>query len=122
MVRDFPEDARARERLAALYLGSGQLDEAWRLAREALLRDPRSVGANKVMIRVATQRNQLDLAKLIALRTAKLDPADPELPFLAGELVARDGDEPRRGGAVQEGAGARPALPPGPLRRSCGRR
>ena len=94
VVRDFPEDSRARERLAALYLGSGQLDEAWRLAREALLRDPRSVGANKVMIQVATQRNQLDLAKLIALRTAKLDPADPELPFLAGELAARDGDEP----------------------------
>lgn len=94
VVRDFPEDSRARERLAALYLGSGQLDEAWRLAREALLRDPRSVGANKVMIQVATQRNQLDLAKLIALRTAKLDPADPALPFLAGELAARDGDEP----------------------------
>ncbi len=93
VVRDFPEDARARERLAALYLGSGQLDEAWQLAREALLRDPRSVGANKVMIQVATRRNQLDLAKLLALRTAKLDPADPELPFLAGELSARENDE-----------------------------
>jgi Flp pilus assembly protein TadD len=94
VVRDFPEDARARERLAALYLGSSQLDEAWRLAREALLRDPRSVPANKVLIRVAAQRNQLDLAKLIALRTTKLAPEDPELPFLAGELAARDGDEP----------------------------
>jgi Flp pilus assembly protein TadD len=93
VVRDFPEDARARERLAALYLGTGQLDEAWRLAREALLRDPRSVGANKVLIRVAAQRNQLDLAKLIALRTVKLDPADPELPFLSGELAAREGDD-----------------------------
>ena len=93
VVRDFPEDARARERLAALYLGAGQLDEAWRLAREALLRDPRSVGANKVLIRVAAQRNQLDLAKLIALRTAKLDAADPELPFLAGELMVRENDE-----------------------------
>jgi tetratricopeptide (TPR) repeat protein len=93
VVRDFPEDARARERLAALYLGSGQLDEAWRLAREALLRDPRSVAANKVMIRVAAQRNQVDLAKLIALRTAKLYPDDPELPFLSGELAGRDGDE-----------------------------
>jgi len=93
VVRDFPEDARARERLAALYLAAGQLDEAWRLAREALLRDPRSVAANKVLIRVAAERNQLDLAKLIALRTMKLDPADPELPWLAGELEARAGDE-----------------------------
>ena len=93
VVRDFPEDARARERLAALYLGSGQLDEAWQLAREALLRDPRSVNANKVMIQVAIRRNQLDLAKLIVLRTAKLDPADPELPFRAGDLAARENDD-----------------------------
>jgi Flp pilus assembly protein TadD len=93
VVSDFPEDARARERLAALYLGSGQLDEAWQLAREALLRDPRSVAANKVMIQVAVRRNQLDLAKLIALRTAKIDPADPELPYLAGDLAARQNDD-----------------------------
>lgn len=93
VVRDFPEDARARERLAALYLGAGQLEEAWRLAREALLRDPRSVTANKVLIRVSAQRNQVDLARLIALRTTKLDPADPELPFLAGELAAKEGDD-----------------------------
>ena len=93
VVRDFPEDARARERLAALYLGAGQLDEAWRLAREALLRDPRSITANKALAKVAAQRNQADLARLIALRTAKLDPTDPELPFLSGELAAGEGDE-----------------------------
>ena len=40
-ARDFPEDGLAR-RLGALYRQSGQLDEAWRLAREALLRDPAS--------------------------------------------------------------------------------
>ncbi len=93
VMKDFPEDARSRERLAALYLGSGQLDEAWRLAREALQRDPRSVQANVVMIRVAAQRNQLDLAKLIALRTAKLAPTDPQLPYVTGELQARENDE-----------------------------
>ena len=93
VVREFPEDARARERLAALYLGAGQLDEAWRLAREALLRDARSVAANKVLIKVAAQRNQVDLAQLVALRTTKLDPSDPELPFLSGELAAKEGDE-----------------------------
>ncbi|HYD42814.1 MAG TPA: adventurous gliding motility TPR repeat lipoprotein GltE [Anaeromyxobacter sp.] len=102
VVRDFPEDARARERLAALYLGAGQLDEAWRLAREALLRDPRSVTANKVLIRVAGQRNQVDLAQLIALRTTKLDPADPELPFLAGELAAKEGDDAAAEGSFRK--------------------
>jgi tetratricopeptide (TPR) repeat protein len=93
VAREFPEDARSRERLAALYRASGQLDDAWRLAREALLRDPKAVGASKVMARVALQRNQLDVAKLIALRAQKLDPADPELPFLVGEILAREGDD-----------------------------
>ncbi|WP_242395886.1 adventurous gliding motility TPR repeat lipoprotein GltE [Anaeromyxobacter oryzisoli] len=93
VVRDFPEDARARERLAALYLQAGQPDEAWRLAREALLRDPRSPGAYKVLVRVAVQRSSLDLAKLIALRAQKLDADDPELPYLVGDVLARQGDD-----------------------------
>jgi Flp pilus assembly protein TadD len=93
IVRDHPEDARSRERLAALYRASGQVDEAWRLAREALLRDPSSVGAYKVLVRVAAQRNNLDLANLIALRAQKLDATDPELPFLTAQVLARQGDE-----------------------------
>ena len=48
-IRDFPEDAVARARLAALYRDSGQLDDAWRLAREALVREPRTVGAYRVL-------------------------------------------------------------------------
>jgi tetratricopeptide (TPR) repeat protein len=93
-VRDFPEDAVARARLAALYLGTGQLDDAWRLAREALVRDPRSVGAYRVLARVALQKNDLDLAKLIALRAQKLDAQDPELPWVVGQVLAKQGDEP----------------------------
>ena len=93
IARDFPEDAVSRERLAALYLGAGQVDEAWRLAREALLRDPAAIGAQKVMIRVALQRNNLDLARLLALRAQKLEERDPELPFLSGPIAARQGDD-----------------------------
>jgi tetratricopeptide (TPR) repeat protein len=92
-VRDFPEDGVARARLAALYRAAGQLDEAWRLAREALVREPRTVGAYKVLARVALQRGELDLAKLIALRAQKLDAADPELPFVVGQALARQGDD-----------------------------
>jgi tetratricopeptide (TPR) repeat protein len=99
IVRDFPEDALARERLASLYRHAGQNEEAWRLAREALLRDPASVGAYKVLARVALQRNELDLAKLIALRAEKLDARDPELPFIAGEVLAKQGDQ---GGAAAQ--------------------
>jgi tetratricopeptide (TPR) repeat protein len=93
VLRDFPEDSMARERLAALYRESGQVDEAWRLAREALLRDPRSIGSYKTMIRIATQRKDLDVAKLIALRAQKLDERDPDVAFLLGEVLDRQGDE-----------------------------
>jgi Flp pilus assembly protein TadD len=99
VVRDFPEDALARERLAALYRAAGQLDDAWRLAREALTREPRSVVAYKVLVQVALQRDELDLAKLVALRAQKLDAEDPEFPFFAGQVLARQGDD--AGAAVQ---------------------
>ncbi len=123
-VRDFPEDGIARERLAALYLASGQLDEAWRLAREALVREPRTVGAYKVLARVALQRNDLDLAKLIALRAQKLDGQDPELPFIVGQVLARQGDDAgaqvqfRKALALREGfLPARYALLDGAIRK-----
>jgi tetratricopeptide (TPR) repeat protein len=93
VVRDFPDDAIARERLAALYRASGQLDEAWRLAREALLRDPNALGAYKTMMRVALARNQLDLAKLIGLRAAKIDAADADVAWFSAVALAKSGDE-----------------------------
>jgi tetratricopeptide (TPR) repeat protein len=92
-IREFPEDGVARARLAALYLGTGQLDDAWRLAREALVREPRTVGAYRVLARVALQRNELDLAKLIAMRAQKLDARDPEFPWVVGQVLARQGDD-----------------------------
>ncbi|HEY6004605.1 MAG TPA: adventurous gliding motility TPR repeat lipoprotein GltE, partial [Anaeromyxobacter sp.] len=93
VARDFPDDAVSRERLAVLYRSTGQLEEAWRLAREALVRDPRSVAAQKVLVHVAFSKGDLDLAKLVALRAQKLDPADPELPFLVGQVYAKQGDD-----------------------------
>jgi Flp pilus assembly protein TadD len=99
IAREYPEDAVSRERLAALYASAGQMDEAWRLAREALLRDPGSVGAQKTMIRVAISRGNLDLAKLLAMRAEKLDDRDPELPYLNGLVLVRQGDD--KAAAVQ---------------------
>ncbi len=93
VARDFPDDAVSRERLAALYRASGQTDDAWRAAREALVRDPQSVTAQKVLAQLAFQRNDPDLAKLIALRAQKLASNDPELPFLAGQIAAKQGDD-----------------------------
>jgi Flp pilus assembly protein TadD len=93
VARDFPEDALSRERLAALYRASGQTEDAWRAARDALVREPRSATAQKVLAQLAFQKNDADLAKLLALRAQKLSPADPELPFLSGQIAAKQGDD-----------------------------
>ena len=98
-ARAYPDDAVSRERLAALYAQSGQYDEAWHQAREALLRDPASAGARKTMIRVALARNDLDLARLVSLRLQKSAPDDAEVAWLSGQLLSRQGDD--AGAAVQ---------------------
>ena len=82
---------------------SGQVDEAWRLAREALLSDPRSTGAYKTMIRIAIQRKDLDVAKLIAIRAQKLDERDADIAFLLGERAR----PPGRGGWPRRRSGGR---------------
>lgn len=99
LARRHPDDAVSRARLAALYEAAGQRDEAWKLAREALLRDPRAVGAYKVMMRVALGRGKLDLAHLLAVKARKLDPADAEIVSFVGEVLAAEKDRP---GAVAQ--------------------
>lgn len=111
VVRDFPEDARARERLAALYRSTGQTEEAWRLAREALLRDATSVGAYKVLAGVSIQRGNLDIAQLILLRAQKLDAADPEIPFLSGQVMEKQGDAAAAGAQYKKALAIREYLP-----------
>jgi Tfp pilus assembly protein PilF len=92
-MKRFPQDAVPHARLAALYLASGQLDEAWRLAREALVRDPRYVGAYEVMTRVALARTSASLAQLLAVKAQKLAPDDPVIVGLMGDALAKMGDE-----------------------------
>jgi Flp pilus assembly protein TadD len=94
LARRFPDDPLPRARLAALYEQSGQKDEAWRLAREALVRDPRAIAAYKVMMRVALERGQIDLAHLLAIKAQKLDDADPEVVAFVGDVLRARKDEP----------------------------
>ena len=93
VVRRFPEEPAPHVRLAALYEAAGQSDEAWRLAREALIRDPRAVGAYKVMMRVALDRDRLDLAQLLVVKARKLDPSDPGIVSFAGDVFLRQKDD-----------------------------
>ena len=93
VIREYPEDGVARARLGALYQQSGQFDEAWRLSREALQREPTSATAHQTLIRVALARGDADLAWLVALRAQKVAPDDVEVAFLSGQVAARKGDE-----------------------------
>jgi len=93
VLRRFPQDPIPRVRLASLYLAAGQLDEARKLAREALVRDPRAIGAYAVMMRVALQRGQLDLAQLLAVRAQKIDGSDPDIAAALGDVLLARHDE-----------------------------
>ncbi len=93
LARRFPDDPVPRQRLGALYLAAGQRDEAWKLAREALVRDPRAIGAYKVMMRVALDRGNTDLAHLLAVKARKIDDADPEVVAFGGDVLLQRKDE-----------------------------
>jgi tetratricopeptide (TPR) repeat protein len=112
LARKYPDDAAVRVRLAILYRQAGQLDEAWRLAREALMREPRAVGAYKVMMRIALERGNPDLAELIALRAQKLDASDPELTYFVGEILAKRGDETAAAAQYRKALAQGPAFLP----------
>jgi tetratricopeptide (TPR) repeat protein len=114
-LRKFPDDGLALARLAGIQERAGRPDEAQRLAREALLRDPRSLGALKVMMRVALARQSLDLAHLLALRAEKLDPADPELLTAVGRILLAQGDELGAAAQWHRAAQLRPGYRPARL-------
>jgi len=111
-LRRFPDDALGRARLAQLAERAGRQDEAWRLAREALQRDPTSSTALKAMMRVALSRKNYDLAHLLALRAQKLEPADPEIATAIGRILLAQGDEAGAAAQWQRAVELRPDFGP----------
>jgi len=93
LLARFPDDAPVRIRLAEIYRQSGQLDEAWHLAGEALRRDPGEAAAYPVMMRIALERGNVDLAELVGLRARKLGGNDAEVSYLLGVAAERRRDE-----------------------------
>ncbi|WP_408889822.1 adventurous gliding motility TPR repeat lipoprotein GltE [Myxococcus faecalis] len=92
VLQRYPDDAQSRARLAEIYRQQNDHDKAMELSRGALMRDPASTTALKVMIRSYLDRKQLSMAKLVALRGVKLDGADPELHHLVGIIQLREGN------------------------------
>ncbi|BDG08685.1 tol-pal system YbgF family protein [Anaeromyxobacter paludicola] len=89
VVGDAPAD-RVRRGLARLVAGDAA--GAAQLGREAVARDPRVKGAHALLARAALAQGQLDLAGLLALEAAKVDPADPWIPLVQGRVLERRGD------------------------------
>lgn len=92
LLKRSPDHAGARARLAELYRQAGDHDRALEYARAALLRDPQSLTALKVMLKSHTERKQLALAKLVALRAMKVDANDAELHYALAQLLLAEGD------------------------------
>ncbi|WP_338865127.1 adventurous gliding motility TPR repeat lipoprotein GltE [Myxococcus stipitatus] len=92
VLQRYPDDAQSRARLAEIYRLQNDHDKAMELSRGALMRDPASTTALKVMIRSYLDRKQLSMARLVAMRGVKLDGADPELHHLVGVIQLREGD------------------------------
>ena len=94
ILKIHPEDGGARARMAAIYQAAGDTKQAMHYAREALMRDPKSLTAYKVMMNCYLDRNNLDMAKLVALRAMKLKADDPELFYTMGLILERQDDQP----------------------------
>ncbi len=93
ILQKYPDDGSARARMAALYRESGDYERALRFAREALMREPQNLTAYKVLMRTYLDRNNLNMAKLVALRAKKIDQNDPELTYTIGLILLKEGDE-----------------------------
>jgi tetratricopeptide (TPR) repeat protein len=90
ILKIFPDDGNARARLAEIYRQTGDHEKAMELSRAALMREPQSVTAYKVMMRSYLERKQLAMAKLVALRAMKIDQNDPELHHTIGLILLQE--------------------------------
>lgn len=92
VLKRYPDDAASRARLAEIYRQTGDTAKALEFARAALMRDPQSTTALKVMMRTYVDRKQPTIAKMVALRAMKLDENDPELHHTVGLILQGEGD------------------------------
>jgi len=93
VMRYYPDDGEVRARIAEVYREGGDTQQAMKLSREALMREPQNLTAHKVMMRAYLDRNNLSMARLVALRATKIAASDPELYYTMGLILQRQGDE-----------------------------
>jgi len=91
IARAFPDDAESRAQLAELYRLTNDHDRAQELARQALIRDPKSLGAYKTLLRSNLDRKQFAMAELVGVRALKISTTDPELYLALGDVQLAKG-------------------------------
>ncbi len=85
-------DAGVRARLAELSLRQADSERARTWAREALMRDSRSIVAYRVLLEIALRQGEDDMVRLLALRAQKAQPQDPLPAYYLGRLALRRKD------------------------------
>jgi tetratricopeptide (TPR) repeat protein len=108
ILETHPEDASVRARLAEVHRARGDHERAMEFARQALIREPKTLNAYKVMMLSYLDRKQVSMAKLVALRALKIDESDPELYHTIGLILLSENDSAKARLQFQKAVEVRP--------------
>jgi tetratricopeptide (TPR) repeat protein len=115
VARAFPDDANSRAQLAELYRLTGDHDRAQELARQALIRDPKSLDAYKTLLRSNLDRKQYAMAELVGVRALKISTTDPDLYLAIGDTQMAKGSADKAAAQYQKALEANPSFVPARL-------
>jgi tetratricopeptide (TPR) repeat protein len=115
VARAFPDDATSRAQLAELYRLTGDHDRAQELARQALIRDPKSLDAYKTLLRSNLDRKQYAMAELVGVRALKISTTDPDLYLAIGDVQMAKGSADKAAAQYQKALEANPSFVPARL-------
>ncbi|HET6983820.1 MAG TPA: adventurous gliding motility TPR repeat lipoprotein GltE [Myxococcaceae bacterium] len=115
VARAFPDDANSRAQLAELYRLTGDHDRAQEFARQALIRDPKSLDAYKTLLRSNLDRKQYAMAELVGVRALKISTTDPDLYLAIGDTQMAKGSADKAAAQYQKALEANPSFVPARL-------
>lgn len=115
ILTKYPDDASSRAHLAEIFRQAGEHEKAMEFARQALMREPKTLLAYKVMMLSYLDRKQFSMAKLVALRALKIDENDPELYYTVGQILAKQGEPAKARLQFKRALEARPDYQPAHL-------
>ena len=116
VLERMPDDARSYAGLAELSRQAGDCDQALKYSRAALVREPLTMAASKVMMKCHLERKDLAMARLVAQRALKLDGKDPEILMVVGEIFSAEGEHEKARVQFAAAAEAAPDFVPAQLK------